>query len=65
MPFLLAERARRNCARSMRAVKGNLDRSRNKCLKQGGMRLDGRGGTNKGIIPGEENKLPWKDQSDR
>jgi hypothetical protein len=27
MPFLLAERARQDCARSMRAVKGNLGHS--------------------------------------
>ena len=29
MPFLLAERARCNCARSMRAVKGSLGHSHN------------------------------------
>ena len=26
----------------MRAVKGNLDHSLNRCLRQGGMRFDGR-----------------------
>jgi hypothetical protein len=65
VPFLLAERARSECARSMRAVKGSLGRS----LKEWYMELKGPRSTaalRPTWVPFQErkSKQAWKDQLD-
>ena len=57
MPFLRAERARCDGARSMRAVKGSLGHSLIREAKRGRRAsLDGRRGINTGAIPRERER---------